>query len=89
MTAHETRRAARLRRPLRCEISIWPMSQLGQGRRSGTAQMCFRSISVSRPSGGGTEGLLSATTRLVHRSKQMAVSIIRPWHASRSPDSCE
>jgi hypothetical protein len=27
MTAHETRRAARVRRPLRCEISIWPMSQ--------------------------------------------------------------
>jgi hypothetical protein len=36
------------------------MSLVGQGRRSGTAQMCFRSISVSRPSGGGAGGLLSA-----------------------------
>jgi hypothetical protein len=33
MTAHETRRAARLRRPLRCEISIWPMSLVGHERR--------------------------------------------------------
>jgi hypothetical protein len=28
-------------------------SEMGQGRRSGTAQMRFRSISASRPSGGG------------------------------------
>jgi hypothetical protein len=53
------------------------MSEMGQGRRSGTAQMCFRSMSVSRPSGDGTNGLLSATKGLMHRSKPISIRTSR------------
>jgi hypothetical protein len=38
------------------------MSESDHGRRFGTAPTCFRSASVTGPSGGGTDGLLSATS---------------------------
>ena len=40
-----------------------PAAVGGHGQRSGTAQICFRSISVSRPSDSGLTGLLSAQDR--------------------------
>jgi hypothetical protein len=46
---------------------------MGQGRRSCTAQMCFRSISVSRPSGGAADGLLSANNGLMQCSKNLSL----------------
>jgi hypothetical protein len=64
------------------------MTAMVQGRRSGTAQMCFRSISVSRPSGDGTDSLLSAKSG---RSRQLWSSCIAEQslqsHAAR--DGCE
>ena len=51
------------------------MSEIGHGRRSGTAPPCFRSASVTGRSGCRTEGLLSAKSGLMHRSKQRAYSM--------------